>query len=85
MPFYTSSSQAPSDLLLRGWKNVGLRFTTPTEAKEGKYVDKESPHTSVELDAVGDLRFILQPFTNAVVDLVKVTTEYMGGTTPCRT
>eukprot|EP00299_Pterocystis_sp_00344_P009214 c3795_g1_i1.p1 GENE.c3795_g1_i1~~c3795_g1_i1.p1 ORF type:complete len:175 (-),score=44.92 c3795_g1_i1:2-475(-) len=31
---------------LRYWKNVGLGFKTPTEAIEGKYVDKKCPFTS---------------------------------------
>mmetsp|Transcript_56583 Transcript_56583/g.151207 ORF Transcript_56583/g.151207 Transcript_56583/m.151207 type:complete len:158 (-) Transcript_56583:48-521(-) len=29
----------------RYWKNVGLGFQTPKEAKEGKYVDKKCPFT----------------------------------------
>merc|ERR1712066_314745 len=30
---------------LRYWRNVGLSFQTPKEAKEGKYVDKKCPFT----------------------------------------
>eukprot|EP00914_Ancora_sagittata_P009334 GHVO01017872.1.p2 GENE.GHVO01017872.1~~GHVO01017872.1.p2 ORF type:complete len:172 (+),score=27.27 GHVO01017872.1:28-516(+) len=30
----------------RYWKNVGLGFSTPREAKEGMYVDKKCPFTS---------------------------------------
>merc|ERR1712113_1289723 len=30
---------------LRYWRNVGLGFTTPKEAKEGNYVDKKCPFT----------------------------------------
>jgi small subunit ribosomal protein S11e len=31
---------------VRYFKNVGLGFKTPTEAKEGTYVDKSCPFTS---------------------------------------
>jgi len=30
---------------LRYWRNVGLGFTTPKEAKEGNFVDKKCPFT----------------------------------------
>merc|ERR1712032_582569 len=30
---------------LRYWRNVGLSFATPKEAKEGNYVDKKCPFT----------------------------------------
>ena len=30
---------------VRYWRNVGLGFKTPKEAKEGKYVDKKCPFT----------------------------------------
>eukprot|EP00429_Kryptoperidinium_foliaceum_P016603 CAMPEP_0176045848 /NCGR_PEP_ID=MMETSP0120_2-20121206/22762_1 /TAXON_ID=160619 /ORGANISM="Kryptoperidinium foliaceum, Strain CCMP 1326" /LENGTH=128 /DNA_ID=CAMNT_0017379257 /DNA_START=1 /DNA_END=384 /DNA_ORIENTATION=- len=30
---------------LRYWRNVGLSFSTPKEAKEGNYVDKKCPFT----------------------------------------
>ena len=30
---------------VRYWRNVGLSFPTPKEAKEGKYVDKKCPFT----------------------------------------
>ena len=30
---------------MRYWRNVGLGFKTPKEAKEGKYVDKKCPFT----------------------------------------
>ena len=30
---------------MRYWRNVGLGFKTPKEAKEGKYVDKKCPLT----------------------------------------
>jgi len=30
---------------VRYWRNIGLSFTTPKEAKEGKYVDKKCPFT----------------------------------------
>merc|ERR1712061_266275 len=30
---------------VRYWRNVGLGFTTPKEAKDGKYVDKKCPFT----------------------------------------
>merc|ERR1712178_396293 len=30
---------------MRYWRNVGLGFTTPKEAKEGNYVDKKCPFT----------------------------------------
>jgi hypothetical protein len=29
----------------RYWRNVGLGFTTPKEAKEGNFVDKKCPFT----------------------------------------
>eukprot|EP01071_Lankesteria_metandrocarpae_P004999 Lankesteria_metandrocarpae@DN37_c0_g1_i2.p1 len=31
---------------LRYWKDVGLGFTTPKEAKSGQYIDKKCPFTS---------------------------------------
>jgi len=31
---------------LRYFKNVGLGFKTPAEAKTGKYIDKKCPFTS---------------------------------------
>eukprot|EP00392_Amoebophrya_sp_AT5.2_P007249 g7263.t1 len=31
--------------VVRYWKNVGLSFNTPKEAKEGRYVDKKCPFT----------------------------------------
>ncbi|CAD7926323.1 unnamed protein product [Amoebophrya sp. A120] len=31
--------------VVRYWKNVGLSFQTPKEAKEGRYVDKKCPFT----------------------------------------
>jgi len=34
------------DKRLRYWKNVGLGFTTPKEAKEGIYIDNKCPFTS---------------------------------------
>ncbi|CAD7957303.1 unnamed protein product [Amoebophrya sp. A25] len=34
-----------SGKLVRYWKNVGLSFQTPREAKEGRYVDKKCPFT----------------------------------------
>mmetsp|Transcript_40449 Transcript_40449/g.92989 ORF Transcript_40449/g.92989 Transcript_40449/m.92989 type:complete len:158 (+) Transcript_40449:65-538(+) len=30
---------------VRWWKNVGLGFQTPKEAKEGRYIDKKCPFT----------------------------------------
>merc|ERR1719236_190808 len=30
---------------IRDWRNVGLSFATPKEAKEGKYIDKKCPFT----------------------------------------
>merc|ERR1712228_358120 len=30
---------------VRYWRNVGLGFTTPKEAKDGRYVDKKCPFT----------------------------------------
>merc|ERR1711869_89919 len=30
---------------VRYWRNVGLSFATPKEAKEGRYVDKKCPFT----------------------------------------
>nr|ADV03049.1 ribosomal protein S11 [Amphidinium carterae] len=30
---------------VRWWKNIGLGFTTPKEAKEGRYIDKKCPFT----------------------------------------
>jgi len=30
---------------LRYWRNVGLSFPTPKEAKDGKFIDKKCPFT----------------------------------------
>merc|ERR1719265_2890794 len=40
-----SGNVKKSGKIARYWKNVGLSFQTPKEAKEGRYVDKKCPFT----------------------------------------
>ena len=42
---YLTKTAGSKKVLKRYYKNVGLGFTTPREAKEGKFIDKKCPFT----------------------------------------